>query len=165
MGFTFAAKCCNAHLHKLISKLLNRRSMFAHLSPFSPLSFSQQVFQSFTCDDSFVRTTLFSPPLAASHSIRLLKTSQELRNCPRVSELKKMSFLSGWKVREVCQDGRSVSNNNNKTTKTKEQHQEQNNNNKTITTTTTTTTAAAAATIYHHHHHHHQQQQQQRQQQ
>ena len=49
-----------------------------------------------------------------------METSQELRNCPRVSELKKMSFLSGWKVREVCQDGRSVSNNNNKTTKTKE---------------------------------------------
>ena len=42
------------------------------------------------------------------------KTSQELRNCPRVSELKKMSFLSGWKVREVCQDSRSVRNTSNK---------------------------------------------------
>ena len=41
--------------------------------PFSPLSFSQQLLQSFTCDDSFVHTTLFSLPLTASHSIRLLK--------------------------------------------------------------------------------------------
>ena len=60
-------------------------------------------------------------------------------------------FLSGWKVRKVCRDGRSVGKNNNKTTikqqkqnnnskttrtTTKQEQQQNKNNNKTITTTT-----------------------------
>ena len=59
----------------------------------------------------------------------IFQTLQELRDSSRKkSQLKKMSFLSGKKVRYVCQEGRSVGKNNNKTS----------------TTATTSTTASTA---------------------
>ena len=52
-----------------------------------------------------------------------------------LSELKKMSFLSGRRVRQVSQEGWSVGKNNNKKQQTTKQQQQ---NKKTITTTTAT---------------------------
>ena len=66
--------------------------MSFHLSPFSPLSFSQQLLQSFTCDDSFVHTTLSSLPLTASHSIRLLEIQYYIQPIPIESQ--KVSFFN-----------------------------------------------------------------------